>query len=338
MSDRRETVNAPDAPEAVGPYVHAVKAAGLLFCSGQIPLDPRTGELVGVTRGRPGRAVPGEPGRGVPGRRDHARRRGQADDLHDRHDRRSPRSTRCTPRSSSQSRRLGWPSASRAAARRPGRDGRGGRPWGLTPLRPAPRRSPREDIVRAAQALRGVIRETPVLSSRTLSELTGSRSRSRPRTCSAPGSFKLRGALAKLASLRDDECRGGVVAGSAGNHAQAVAYAARARGVHCEVFMPAAASIAKAEAATALGAEVHLIGATVDDVAGRRSRARGRARRPDLRASLQRPRGDRRPGQRRARAARAGSRSRAGDRPAGRRRPAVAAPRSRSSPRAPRSR
>ncbi|HET9104780.1 MAG TPA: Rid family detoxifying hydrolase [Solirubrobacteraceae bacterium] len=49
MSDRREIVNAPDAPEAVGPYVHAVKASGLLFCSGQIPLDPRTGEMVGAT-------------------------------------------------------------------------------------------------------------------------------------------------------------------------------------------------------------------------------------------------------------------------------------------------
>ena len=49
MSDRRETVNAPDAPEAVGPYVHAVKASGLLFCSGQIPLDARTGEMVGAT-------------------------------------------------------------------------------------------------------------------------------------------------------------------------------------------------------------------------------------------------------------------------------------------------
>lgn len=43
----REAVNAPNAPEAVGPYVHAVRAGGLLFCSGQIPLDPRTGEVVG---------------------------------------------------------------------------------------------------------------------------------------------------------------------------------------------------------------------------------------------------------------------------------------------------
>ena len=46
MPATREPVTAPDAPEAIGPYVHAVRAGGLLFCSGQIPLDPRTGELV----------------------------------------------------------------------------------------------------------------------------------------------------------------------------------------------------------------------------------------------------------------------------------------------------
>ncbi len=45
----KESVSSPDAPAAVGPYVHAVKAGGLLFCSGQIPLDPDTGELVGAT-------------------------------------------------------------------------------------------------------------------------------------------------------------------------------------------------------------------------------------------------------------------------------------------------
>jgi 2-iminobutanoate/2-iminopropanoate deaminase len=49
LSANREPVNAPGAPEAVGPYVHAVRAGGLLFCSGQIPLDPTTGELVGST-------------------------------------------------------------------------------------------------------------------------------------------------------------------------------------------------------------------------------------------------------------------------------------------------
>ena len=47
MSHHRETVTALGAPEAVGPYTHAVKAGGLLFCSGQIPLDPDSGELVG---------------------------------------------------------------------------------------------------------------------------------------------------------------------------------------------------------------------------------------------------------------------------------------------------
>ncbi len=47
----REVINAPDAPGAVGAYSHAVRAQGFLFCSGQIPLDPTSGELVGVTPG-----------------------------------------------------------------------------------------------------------------------------------------------------------------------------------------------------------------------------------------------------------------------------------------------
>ena len=46
MAVQREPINAPDAPAAVGPYAHAVRSGDLLFCSGQIPLDPRTGELV----------------------------------------------------------------------------------------------------------------------------------------------------------------------------------------------------------------------------------------------------------------------------------------------------
>lgn len=49
MSDERKTVNADQAPAAVGPYSHAVQSNGLLFCSGQIPLDPATGEIVGDT-------------------------------------------------------------------------------------------------------------------------------------------------------------------------------------------------------------------------------------------------------------------------------------------------
>jgi 2-iminobutanoate/2-iminopropanoate deaminase len=49
MADARRTVNAKDAPEAIGPYSHAVAAGGLLFCSGQVPLDPESGALVGET-------------------------------------------------------------------------------------------------------------------------------------------------------------------------------------------------------------------------------------------------------------------------------------------------
>jgi threonine dehydratase len=76
------------------------------------------------------------------------------------------------------------------------------------------------------------------------------------------GSFKIRGALAKIASL-GSACEDGVVCASAGNHAQAVAYAARERGVPCHVFMPEAAPIAKAEATEALGAQVRLVGESV---------------------------------------------------------------------------
>ena len=78
------------------------------------------------------------------------------------------------------------------------------------------------------------------------------------------GSFKLRGALAKIASL-GDACARGVVCASAGNHAQAVAYAARSRNVPCEVFMPEAAAIAKVEAATSLGATVNLAAGAVEE-------------------------------------------------------------------------
>jgi 2-iminobutanoate/2-iminopropanoate deaminase len=49
VSATRQPVHAPNAPEAVGPYVHAVRAGGLLFCSGQIPLDPITGQIAGST-------------------------------------------------------------------------------------------------------------------------------------------------------------------------------------------------------------------------------------------------------------------------------------------------
>jgi 2-iminobutanoate/2-iminopropanoate deaminase len=51
MASRRQAIHAKNAPEAIGPYVHAIRSGGLLFCSGQIPLDPKTGDLVGGTAG-----------------------------------------------------------------------------------------------------------------------------------------------------------------------------------------------------------------------------------------------------------------------------------------------
>jgi threonine dehydratase len=131
-----------------------------------------------------------------------------------------------------------------------------------------------EDVDRARAAVGDVARHTPVLPSATLSERAGGanvllKAESLQRT----GSFKIRGALNKLAAVGEG-CSRGVVCGSAGNHAQALAFAAQARGVPCEVFMPADASIGKAEAAQALGATVRLAGAAVDDcVAAARERA-----------------------------------------------------------------
>ena len=75
------------------------------------------------------------------------------------------------------------------------------------------------------------------------------------------GSFKVRGVAAKLAALGEEGCARGVVAASAGNHAQALAAAAAARGIPCEVFVPADAPMAKVEAARGQGAIVHVGGA-----------------------------------------------------------------------------
>ncbi len=129
------------------------------------------------------------------------------------------------------------------------------------------------DIERAAGAGAGVVRETPVLSSRTLSDRAGSTIALKAENLQRTGSFKLRGAYAKIASLGAATANG-VVCGSAGNHAQAVAYAARALGVGCEVFMPTAAPISKVEAAEGLGATVHMVGVNVDEsIAAAQARA-----------------------------------------------------------------
>ncbi|HEY2656386.1 MAG TPA: threonine ammonia-lyase [Solirubrobacteraceae bacterium] len=120
------------------------------------------------------------------------------------------------------------------------------------------------EIEHAARVGADRVRETPVVSSRTLSRRAGFTVALKAENLQRTGSFKVRGALAKIAALGDG-CAGGVVCGSAGNHAQAVASAARSLGVPCEVFMPEFAPIAKVEAAIALGATVRLVGTIVDE-------------------------------------------------------------------------
>ncbi len=120
------------------------------------------------------------------------------------------------------------------------------------------------DIARARVAVCDVVRRTPLLASDTLSERCGAQVALKAENLQRTGSFKLRGALNKLASLGAG-CDRGVVAGSAGNHAWALADAARERGVPCEVFMPAQAPLAKVEGCEALGAEVRLVGDSLED-------------------------------------------------------------------------
>ncbi|MEA2323251.1 MAG: threonine dehydratase [Solirubrobacteraceae bacterium] len=130
-----------------------------------------------------------------------------------------------------------------------------------------------EDIARARAAVADVARHTPVLPSLTLTERVGGDVVLKAENLQRTGSFKIRGALNKLAAL-GDACARGVTAGSAGNHAWALAQAAHTRGVPCEVFMPADASISKAEGCIALGAIVHSGGDSVDEcVALARARA-----------------------------------------------------------------
>ncbi len=130
------------------------------------------------------------------------------------------------------------------------------------------------DIKRAAPAVAAVARRTPVLDSWTLAERAGGDIVLKAECLQRAGSFKVRGATAKLEALGADAARG-VVAGSAGNHAWAVALAARQRGVPCEVVMPPLAPLSKISGCRALGATVVEGDSSVDAcVAQARERAR----------------------------------------------------------------
>src|SRR5215217_5717516 len=123
-------------------------------------------------------------------------------------------------------------------------------------------------IAAARDAVGRVARRTPVLSTRTISERAGGVVALKAENLQLTGSFKVRGVSAKLAALGEAGCAQGVVAASAGNHAQGLAAAAAARGVPCEVFVPADAPIAKAEAARGQGAIVHIGGESLEECLG----------------------------------------------------------------------
>jgi|tagenome__1003787_1003787.scaffolds.fasta_scaffold20926932_3 threonine dehydratase len=120
-----------------------------------------------------------------------------------------------------------------------------------------------ERLEAARRASEQLVRHTPVLTAASLSERCGGTVRLKAENLQRTGSFKLRGALNKVRAVAPEAT--GVVAGSAGNHAQALAYAARAAGIACEVFMPVDAAVSKVEAVRAFGAEVHQRGDAVDD-------------------------------------------------------------------------
>ncbi len=121
-----------------------------------------------------------------------------------------------------------------------------------------------EEIEQARRAVDAVATRTPAFSSRTLSERTGTSVSMKAENLQRTGSFKVRGVASKLASL-GDAARAGIVAASAGNHAQAVAFGASRVGVPCHVFMPRDAPVAKVNATESYGATVDLGGDSVDD-------------------------------------------------------------------------
>lgn len=114
------------------------------------------------------------------------------------------------------------------------------------------------DIQRAAERIRGSAVRTPLLEASSASALTGARVFIKPEVLQRTGSFKFRGAMSRLALMTDDERRRGVVAFSSGNHAQAVACAARDLGMPSVIVMPSDAPALKISNTRGFGAEVML--------------------------------------------------------------------------------
>jgi threonine dehydratase len=122
-----------------------------------------------------------------------------------------------------------------------------------------------EDVEDAARLIAGRVRATPLLSAGELSRRVGARVLLKAENLQLTGSFKARGATNVVRRLPEEALRAGVVAASAGNHAQAVACAARAAAARAVLVMPEGAPVAKLAAVRQYGGEVRLHGSTYDD-------------------------------------------------------------------------
>jgi threonine dehydratase len=120
------------------------------------------------------------------------------------------------------------------------------------------------DIEHAREVLTGTSLVTPMEESRWLSSLTGGRVALKCENLQRTGSFKIRGAYLRISNLSEEERARGVVAASAGNHAQGVALAAGLLGIKATVFMPKGAPIPKEHATRSYGADVEFAGTTID--------------------------------------------------------------------------
>jgi len=125
-----------------------------------------------------------------------------------------------------------------------------------------------KSIEKAAQRLQGVAHRTPFSYAPILSELSGYEIYLKKENLQRTGAFKLRGAFNKIASLVEEGRRGGVVAASAGNHAQGVAFSAKYFQIEATIVMPESTPLTKVQGVKDLGAEVILHGANYDEAYG----------------------------------------------------------------------
>lgn len=122
-----------------------------------------------------------------------------------------------------------------------------------------------EDIIKAQERLHGIVHKTPLDYSKTFSELSNSEVYLKLENLQKTGSFKVRGSYYKMTTLTEEEHQKGVIAASAGNHAQGVAYSSQMLGVPCTIVMPKGAPLSKIQATKKYGANVELQGDAFDD-------------------------------------------------------------------------